>query len=445
MDKRRVPDISAKLSRRATLLLPLAMAGCSWLDRLTDEQKKTIPGDREPVLAPARGLRLDSVEPVTLPPVTRNADWPQFGRGPSHVGGNLAGGLNKGWSTGIGKGGAYRARLTAQPLVSGSSVFTMDTNAHVAAFDIGSGREIWRTDVRPDKNSSGNIGGGIALFGGTLFVVSGLAQALALNPGDGTILWRADLPAPARGAPTVTEEGVFLCTLDQQLLGLGRKDGKQQWAYQATPSFTGTLSQAAPAYADGVLVAGFESGDLAAVRADGGTLVWTDNLGGVRGSTSLTEFASVIGAPVIDGGLVFAVGLGGLMAALDLRSGRRVWQRDIAGANMPWVAGDFLFVVDTEQKVGAINKTDGTVHWVEELPRFNNPKRTKGLITWYGPVMAGGKLLLVSDKGKMAVMDPISGALVATSEIEEHASQPPVVAQGTVLVLTDDATLTAYT
>jgi outer membrane protein assembly factor BamB len=277
-----------------------------------------------------------------------------------------------------------------------------------------------------------------------IYVTTGLAQALALDLQTGAIKWRTNIASPARSSPTVTKEGIFLSTMDQQLVGLSRESGKLLWSYQANLANTGTLGQAAPAYADGVLVAGFESGDLAAVRADSGTLVWTDNMGGVKGSATLSEFASVRAAPVIDSGLVYAIGLGGLLAALDLRSGRRVWQRDIAGANTPWIAGDFMFIVDTEQKVGAIDKNDGTVHWVEDLPRFNNPKRTRGLITWYGPSLVGGKLVLVSDKGKMAVLDPISGALVTSTDLADTASLAPVAAQGTVLILTDDATLTAY-
>ncbi len=94
------------------------------------------------------------------------------------------------------------------------------------------------------------------------------------------------------------------------------------------------------------------------------------------------------------------------MAALDIRSGRRVWQRDVAGANTPWLAGDFMYVVSTDQKLAAIGRDDGSVHWVTDLPRFQNPKRSKGLITWSGPVLVGGKLILVSDHAKMAVVDP---------------------------------------
>jgi outer membrane protein assembly factor BamB len=147
---------------------------------------------------------------------------------------------------------------------------------------------------------------------------------------------------------------------------------------------------------------------------------------------------------VIDNGLVYAIGLGGLMAALDIRSGRRVWQRDVAGANTPWIAGDFLYVVSTEEKLAALSKDDGSVHWVTDLPRFRNPKRNKGLITWFGPTLVGGKLVLVSDHSKMAVVDAVSGALVTSADLPGTASTPATVAQGTVLILTDDATLTAF-
>jgi outer membrane protein assembly factor BamB len=432
------------LPRRSILLLPIILSGCGLLDWIGDEEKKSVPGKREPVLAPSRGLQIDAATDVTLPPVGAPADWPQFGGGPSHVGGNRPGGLTRAWATGIGEGGAYRARLTAQPLVGGDRIFTMDTDGAVEAFDLSNGHHVWRTETKAKKSKSSNIGGGIALAGGRIYAATGRAETLAIDAASGHIIWRNALPTPARSSPTVVGDMMFLCTIDDNLLGVTIADGRVIWAYQATQGNTGTLGQAAPAFADGLVVAGFESGDLSAVRADSGTLAWTDNMGGVKGTSGLSEFASVRGAPVIDGGLVFAIGLGGLMAALDLRSGRRVWERDVAGANTPWLAGDIIYVVSTEQKLAAINKEDGLVHWVTDLPRFRHPKRTKGLITWSGPALIGGKLILVSDHAKMAVVDPISGALVTSADIADTASVPPIAARGTVLVLTDDATLTAY-
>ncbi len=438
---------ASALTRRNALLLTLlapTLGACSWFDWLTDEEKKAVPGNREPVLSAVRGLSIDSVEPVIVPPAVTNPDWLQYGGSVTHAGANYAGGLTKVWSTSIGEGGAYRARLTAQPLVAGSQVFTMDTDGAVAAFDLATGHRAWRMPTKPKKAKNSNLGGGIAIAGNRLYAVTGRGEMLALRLADGHIEWRADLHSPARSAPLVTDGSVFVVTVDQQLQAFAQADGKFLWSYQATASNTGTIGQAAPAAAEGVLVAGFESGDLAAVRTDGGTLVWTDNMGGIKGASTLADFGSVRGAPIIDNGLVYAIGLGGLLAALDVRSGRRVWQRDVAGANTPWIAGDFMYLVSGEQKLAAISKDDGAVHWVTDLPRFKNPKRTKGLITWFGPTLVGGKLVVVSDHGKMAVVDATTGSLVTSSELPDTASTPASVAQGTVLILTDDATLTAF-
>jgi outer membrane protein assembly factor BamB len=432
-----------KLGRRAALLLPLALGGCGMFDWLTDDAKPPIHGNREPILSPTRGLQVDAATGVDLPPVVVNAAWAQPDNGPTHVAGNFAAGLTKAWSRDIGKGGEYRARFTAQPLIAGGHVFTMDTDGRIRAWDLSNGAAIWDTPTKPKKNRSGNIGGGIAYADGRIYAATGRAEAMALDAATGRIIWRKPIDAPARSAPTVVGNMMYFCTLDQKLVAMTTQ-GAQIWSYTATRADTGVLAEASPAYADGLIVAGFESGDLACLHADTGNLAWTDNLGTLKGSASLLEFSTVRGAPVLDNGIVYAIGLGGLMAALDLRSGRRVWERDIAGGNTPWLAGGTLFIVSADQQAAAISKEDGTVHWVTDLPRFENPKRTKGLISWTGTALIGGKLVTVSTSARMAILDPTDGKLVSTTELDSPGALQPVVAQGTMLVLSDDATLTAY-
>ncbi len=437
-----------RLTRRTALLvlppLALALGGCSWFDFLTDEAKAPIHGNREPVLSPVRGLQEDAVTGVTLPAVEANPDWAQPHRGVMHIGGNLAGGLTKVWSADIGEAGNFRTRLTAEPVVAGGRVFTMDSDGAVAAWDLAGGKQIWSQPTKPEDSRSGNIGGGIAAAGGRIYAATGRAELVVLDAGNGNIVWRKPLPAPARSAPTVVDKALYVCTVDQTLVALNSENGARLWLYQATKADAGILASASPAFSSGLVVAGFESGDLAAVRADTGNLAWSDNLGSLKGSTSLLEFATVRGAPVIEDNLVYAIGFGGLMAALDLRTGRRVWERDIAGGNTPWLAGDTLYVITADQRAAAVSKEDGSVHWVTDLPRFENPKKTKGLITWAGPVLIGGKLVAVSSDQHMSVMDPIDGKIVSTTELDAPASMAPIVAQGVVLLLTDDATLTAY-
>ena len=154
------------------------------------------------------------------------------------------------------------------------------------------------------------------------------------------------------------------------------------------------MGQPAPAFANGLVVAGFGSGDLVCIRADTGTVIWSDSLGGGAAPASLVNFSSIRGRPVIANGQVFAIGMGGLTVGVDLPTGRRLWDRDVAGLDSPWVAGDWMFVVSADQKMAAISTRDGSVAWVTDLPRWETPEKQKDPISWYrsgsGDGSAGG-------------------------------------------------------
>jgi len=434
------------LSRRATLVGTLALTGCSIFDDLFESNKPPIPGKREAVLSSTRGLQVDASDhgPVTLPAPVRNVDWLQAGGNPTHSMGNLAvGGYAKIWSREIGEGGGYRRKITASPIVAGSRVFTMDSNGTVSAFDVQTGSPQWRTETQNENDRSTNIGGGIAAADGVIYAATGRGEALALDAVKGAIKWRAWLDAPARSAPTVVEGKLFMPTLDERMVALSAADGKRVWSYQATASATIVLGEPAPAYSDGLLVGGFGSGDLVGLRADSGTLAWSDSLASARGRASIADLSAIRAVPVIVGNVVYAIGVSGLLVAIDLRSGRRLWEREVAGQYMPWAAGDWLFVLTAEQQLAAIGRVDGRVRWITDLPRFDNPDKQRDPIFWAGPLVADKHLFVAGSTRKLLVIDPADGAILSQQDLPAAASLSPIAAQGKVFVLTDDATLSA--
>ena len=318
------------LMRTASLMSAAALPGCSYLDDLFESEKTPIPGKRESIMVTTRGMVVDPSDhrPVDLPPAVLNADWAQAGGNPAHVIGNLVlGDVKRSWQRSIGEGGGYRQKITASPVVAGGRIFTMDSDANVSSFDVATGNRHWSTDTQAKKDRSTNVGGGIAVAGDTLYVTTGRGEALALDAGTGKIKWRAPIGVPARSAPTVVGGQIFFATIDEKLLALSTADGKQMWSFQATAAATIVLGEPAPAFSDGLVVAGFGSGDLVAIRADTGTLAWSDNLAGARGRNSLSDLSAIRALPVILDNVVYAIGVGGLFLALDLRSGRRLWER----------------------------------------------------------------------------------------------------------------------
>jgi outer membrane protein assembly factor BamB len=436
------------LTRRAALLgLPLGLGGCSLFDSWFGDNKTRLEGTREPVLAARRGLEIDPADrrPVTIPPASPVPEWPQTGGTPTHAVGNVAiSGLQPAWRSDIGSGGGYRAKITAQPIVAGGAVYTMDSDGVVSAFDLATGSRRWRTDTQGEKDRSSNLGGGLATGNGTVYATTGRADALALEAATGRIVWRKGFDAPGRSGPTLVNGRLFFTTLDDRLLALNAADGERVWSYQAATTATTVLTGAAPAVADGLVAAGFGSGELVTVRAESGVLVWSDSLASSRGRSSQLDLSAIRGLPVIEQGRIYAIGIGGLLVSLDLRSGRRLWERDAGGSEAPWLAGDWLFVQTTDQTLAAISKDDGRVRWVQDLPRWDNPAKQRDPVFWAGPILAGSKLVLAGTSELAVSVDPASGQILGQQSIRGPATISPVAAAGSLLILTDDGTLQAF-
>jgi len=434
------------VTRRSALLAPLAVGGCGLWDEWFGTHKTPLPGKREPILGGRRTLEVDEGTPkVELPPAVRNAAWPQAGGNPAHFMGHLAASdrLTEAWRVSIGAGGGYRRKIMAQPVAADGIVYVMDSDAVVSAFDMARGSRVWRFDTKDKDDDSTNVGGGLTLDQGTLYAVNGLAELVAIDAAKGTMRWRSRFGAPTRSAPTVVEGRLFVTTIEDRLLALAADDGRQLWSHQAANPTTSILGRPAPAYSTGLVVGGFGSGELATLRAESGNVVWTDTLATAIRTGSLADFAAVRGLPVIGDGKVYAMSLGGLTVAIDLPTGRRLWEREAAGEDSPWAAGSWLFVISLEQKMAALSRDDGRVSWVTQLPRWKNPEKQEDAITWFGPLLVSDRLVVAGTNKEALAVSPYTGEILGRQELSGAASLGPVVADGTVFVVTDDGRLLA--
>jgi outer membrane protein assembly factor BamB len=432
------------LARGAALLLSAgALAGCD----LFSTNKPKLPGKREPVIAARRGLALDEgARPkVVLPNPVANANWPQAGGNPAHLMGHLAArpALAEIWTTGIGAGGGYRRKIMAQPVVDNNVIYTMDSDAIVRAFDVHNGARLWDLDSKNPDADSTNIGGGLGIDQGILYAVNGIGDVAAIDAAKGVLKWRKSVEAPARSAPTIADGRLFVTTIEDKLHALAISDGRPLWTHQAANARTSMLGQPAPAYAEGLVVAGFGSGEIAALRADSGGVAWSDSLAAASTTAGIADLSAIRGLPVVSNGRVFAIGLGGLFLSLDLRSGRRLWEREVAGEDSIWAAGDWLFVVSLGQEIAAVSADDGRVAWVSELPAWENEQKQEDSIEWFGPLLAGDRLIVAGTNNVALAVSPYTGETLGRQKLSGAASLGPILAGGTVFIITDNGRLLA--
>ncbi len=426
----------------------LALSGCG-VFKGGKNKPKTL-GERVSVLDYEKQVQaeaeLQGVE-VVLPSAAVNPSWTQPGGNASGSMGHLAltGNLARIWSASIGKGSDATRRLNATPVIADNKLYTMDTEGRVSAFDASTGSPLWQRMIQLEgEGSRPAFGGGVSIADGRVFATTGFGIVVGLDANNGAELWRTKLPTPLRAAPGVEGGRVFVTSLDGQLSALSAETGAIQWQANATVEPAAILGPGAPAIALDTVVAGFPSGELFALRVENGRTAWQDQLSRTGRTTALGALSGIAASPVIDRGRVFAISHGGRMAALELSTGQRVWERDFAGVNTPWAAGDWVFAVTVDGQVVALTRAEGKIRWVAQLKRWRNEKKKTGGIEWFGPVLAGDRLLLVSSEEDLAAVSPATGELLSTTSLKAKAYLPPVVANGMLYILTDDGTLTAY-
>jgi outer membrane protein assembly factor BamB len=424
----------------------LLLAGCDTF--LGSPEEPPLPGERVLVLRLDRTLVADPAIAdlrVRLPQPYENAAWPQPGGDATHAMHHLALAENLSvlWTADAGEAASDDQRLLSEPIVSDGRVYAMDAASVVSAFDAESGDRLWRVDLTPEDEDDDLFGGGIAAHGDRIFVTTPFARVFALDATSGEVAWESAAPAPMRSAPTVSDGRVFVLTIDNQLLALAADDGRRLWTHAAVSESAGLLGGAAPAVIGNTVIAAYSSGELFALRAETGRVLWNENLAGLQRSDALSTLADIRGRPVADRDLVIAISHSGLLSAIDLRRGSRIWDRDIGGSQSPWVAGDFVYVVDNNGELICLTRRDGRIRWIQSLPKWEDEEDQEDPIYWAGPVLAGDRLIVVGTAGQALSISPYTGDILGAIDLPSGAHLPPVVAGGTLIFLSDDARLVA--
>ncbi len=412
-------------------------------------KKTPVLGERVPILMTENDITADkslAAVDVLLPEAAANDAWTQPGGNAAKSMGHLALSSSpaKLWSREVAKT-SKRERLAAAPVVADNKLLVIDTAGVVRALAADTGSELWKANtVKEEGNEDARFGGGVSLQGERAFATNGLGDVVALNVADGTEVWRKRPGGPLRGAPTLSNGNLYVVTQDNQLFALSQENGDVSWTSSASLESQGVFGVAAPASAQGTVVAGFSSGELNAYRYENGRSLWNEVLSRTSISTSVSALSDIDAEPVIDQGRVYSVGQGGRMVAIDIASGQRIWEQNIAGISTPWAAGEWLFVVTDDARLMCLSRGSGKVRWMAQLKHYKNEKKAKDPISWVGPVLAGGKLILANSRGQIVFVSPADGSITSTIDAKEGVSLQPVVANNILYVLDDKGQLTAY-
>jgi outer membrane protein assembly factor BamB len=437
------------------LVAVLALAACERETILPGERfdtrtplATTVPG--EDGLAAASGVvrDMDMARPITLPTPTRLGDWTSRGYNAQnrlpHA--TLSANPTEVWVADIGTGNSRRNRIATDPVAGNGLVYTIDADAQLQATTLSSGAPAWTVSLVPDFDRGGNASGGaLALSGDRLFATTPYGELVAMNAATGAVIWRQRL-GTMLGAPTVSGGLVYVVGRNSEAWAVEADDGRLRWRVPSSDAPSVLVGGPAPLVANGRVIFPFPSGEIVSAFPNTGVTLWSSFVAGGRPGTAYATFNDITSDPVMVGDTIYAGNQSGRVVAMNARTGTRIWSARDGAYSPVLVAGGSLFFISDRNELIRLDAGSGDRVWGTELPLYvaNRERRRKAVFTHFGPILAGGRLVVASGDGVIRMFSPESGELVGTMDLRGGAASHPIAVGDMLLVVSEDGRLHAY-
>ena len=122
-----------------------------------------------------------------------------------------------------------------------------------------------------------------------------------------------------------------------------------------------------------------------------------------------------------------------------MNDGQINWEIQLSTLNPIIVSGNYIFIIDSENKLHCIEDNTGGILWSVQLKTKNDERN----ITWYGPLLVQNKLILTSSEGVIISISPFNGNLLSTIKTNHEFKTHPVMAGKTIYLLSRESNIIA--
>ncbi|MGH6634997.1 MAG: outer membrane protein assembly factor BamB [Gammaproteobacteria bacterium] len=333
------------------------------------------------------------------------------------------------WSEQVGQG-ADEFYLKLTPVVDEGSVFVADREGDVARINIENGSTVWNSEIEQLVSAGPGLGDGQLYLGTTE------GEVIALSAEDGRQQWSTRVSSEVLAAPRYAQGVVVVRTGDGKLFGLEAASGKRLWVYDRTEPALTLRGASAPLLSETLVLAGFDSGHLVALDLRTGKLIWDTRVVLPSGRSDLERMVDIDSEPQLYQGVVYVAAYQGKLAAIQSESGQTLWTRDLSSyAGMGLSEGE-IYLTGSDSAVWALDHYSGDTVWKQDA--------LKGRLST-APASLGPYLAVGDQEGYLHWLSRSDGQLLAFVHVDEsRILAPPVAANGAVIVYSTDGRLAAY-
>lgn len=334
----------------------------------------------------------------------------------------------KQWSVSVGSGldGEY---LRLRPAVASDTIYAASRDGVLLAVDRESGKLRWK------QKTGLALTGGVGAGYGMVLAATGKGEVVAFKAEDGSQLWRSALSAAVLSVPALDAGVVVAQSADGKVYGLKREDGSRLWVHDTSVPVLSLRGGASPLLTQGAVFVGTAGGKVEAIEAESGIMAWEVRVATNQGRSELERMVDVNGDLLLEGKTLYSLGFQSQLTAVDVESGRKLWQYDLSGFQD--LAGGLgnVYAVDAGSTLFAVDAASGKAVWKQPDLAW------RGLS---GPVVSGSYLLVGDNKGYVHVLAQTDGRVLGRFRPDSSPVEALLAEQGTVYVYGVKGRLSAW-
>ena len=350
------------------------------------------------------------------------------------------------WKKNIGAG-TDEQYLKLAPVVVDQRLYVVDSAGNIEAMDATNGKRLWQKKIEASESIDGDSGwfGGadIRITGGpgygenTLLVGSLEGEVVSLSTENGGELWRTRVSSEILSAPQRDADIVVVRTIDGKVFGLDADDGRRLWIYDRTVPPLTLRGTSTPAIDNGIVVSGFDGGKMAALDVRTGKLLWEASIAAAQGRSELERMVDIDSQPTIVDGTVYIATFQGHMAAVQLESGRILWSNDLSSYAGFSADEQNIYVTDEDSHVRALDRFNGAALW--ELEDLHIRAVT-------APGSVGDQIVVGDLEGYLHWINKKTGEFTARTRLcKKPVIAKPIAVGNIIYAYCSDGKLAAYT
>lgn len=332
------------------------------------------------------------------------------------------------WSASLGKGGKDLG-IGLRPAIDDGHVYALAVNGGVSAFDLKTGQTLWTYASKLPLTGGPGVGGGLVLVG------SLEGDVIALDAATGVEKWTAKVANEVLVAPAIGGGLVFVHSNDGRLTALDEVTGERRWFYSPDLPALTVRGSGAITLGPGILFVGNDNGTLTAISMSDGNVVWTTAVAEPDGRSELERMADVDGAAILEDTTVYATSYKNHTVAIDGPSGRLIWDRENGGPRGLAVSNSAVVVTDPTGHVWGLDRNTGSSLWQQDALSYRKVS---------APAVQGDYAVIGDFEGNLHWLQLSDGAFAARAKLGSAISGQPVVADGILVVQTEEGQLAAF-